>query len=358
VTYVVALCVAAYAPLGGMARTSLWAVLVVMSQYLWFLGYSLLDLSSKQSPPFRRQLGHYLPFWGGSGTPFPKGAAYLRKIEATTPEALAVTQLKGLKLLAWALCLAVVAHSWDLVLHGEPAVRAKALGETGVELIGASSGLGLPTFEETFAAVAAHQHVTWQTAWGSLIADFISALLSLAIWGHVIIATCRMAGFRALRNTRNPLASRTLADFWNRYYYYFKELLVDFFFYPTFLRFFRKQPRLRKAFATLAAAGFGNVLYHFLRDDGAIARLGPWEALVAFRSYALYGLCLGLAIAISQDRASRRAKATGPRAAFQHVTAPLVVCGFFCVMNVLSHPIEGQTMAAHRDYFLALLGVG
>jgi hypothetical protein len=41
-------------------------------------------------------------------TPFGKGIAYLQKFEARTPEDLAVTQLKGLKLAAWTLLLAAV----------------------------------------------------------------------------------------------------------------------------------------------------------------------------------------------------------------------------------------------------------
>jgi D-alanyl-lipoteichoic acid acyltransferase DltB (MBOAT superfamily) len=270
---------------------------------------------------------------------------------------LAVTQLKGVKLLAWALCLAVLAHAWELVLHGEPAARAKTIGETGQQLFQTAGGLGLPTLEATFDAVAAKRSVSSLMAWAALVAQFISTLLSLAIWGHVIIATCRMAGFRALRNTRNPLASKTLAEFWNRYYYYFKELLVDFFFYPTFLRCFRKRPRLRKAFATVAAAGFGNVLYHYLRDSSALSTLGPWEALVAFRSYVVYGLILGLAIAASQDRASQRATAPSGRLGFRRVTGPIVVCGFFCVMSLFGQSSRGHSLETQMDYFATLLGL-
>ena len=36
-----------------------------------------------------------------------------------------------------------------------------------------------------------------------------------------MIACVRMAGFRALRNTYRPLESRTVAEFWNRYAFYF-----------------------------------------------------------------------------------------------------------------------------------------
>ena len=94
--------------------------------------------------------------------------------------------------------------------------------------------------------------------------------------GARFIAGCRMAGFNALRNSYRPLSSRTIAEFFNRFYYYFKELLVDFFFYPAFLRYWKGHKRLRMIFATFAAVFFGNSFYHltrdwqFIRDDGTL----------------------------------------------------------------------------------------
>ena len=56
---------------------------------------------------------------------------------------------------------------------------------------------------------------------------------------HFDLGACRHrylpdGGSRALRNAHAPLSSRTIAEYWNRYYYDFKELLADMFFYPNF----------------------------------------------------------------------------------------------------------------------------
>ena len=59
-------------------------------------------------------------------------------------------------------------------------------------------------------------------------------------------------------------ASATLVEFWNRYYYYFKELLVRFFFMPVFMQLggkLRDWPRLRLFVAVFAAAFVGNIYY-------------------------------------------------------------------------------------------------
>ena len=92
----------------------------------------------------------------------------------------------------------------------------------------------------------------------------ISDVLKLAARGHEIVGVLRLFGFNVFRNTYKPLLAPSLVEFWNRYYYYFKELLVDFFFFPTYVRRFRTSPRLRMLAATLAAAGFGNLYYHLL----------------------------------------------------------------------------------------------
>ena len=127
------------------------------------------------------------------------------------------------------------------------------------------------------------------------------------MWGHRFVACARLAGFALRRSTWRPLQSRTLADFWNRYYYYFKELLVDFFFYPTFFRVFKKRPRLRTFCATFMAAGVGNAIYHFVRNVDFVWSLGPVQAIEGFGSYAFYCTLLALGIAISQLRADARA---------------------------------------------------
>src|SRR5207247_2697015 len=112
------------------------------------------------------------------------------------------------------------------------------------------------------------------------IADCSENVIVIYVWGHTMIACFRMSGFRALRNNYRPLAARTIAEFLNRYYFYFKELLVEFFFYPTFFRFFKGRTRLRLAAATFAAAGLGNMFFHFIRDVGYVAQLGLWRALM------------------------------------------------------------------------------
>jgi hypothetical protein len=345
-TYLGLLALASWLPLPPLAQVAAWALLVVLSQYLWFLAYSLLDVSAADRSPFVLQLGHYFPFWMGTfarPVPVAKGAAYLRKIEAKTPEELAITQLKGIKLLYWAVILRAARDLYQGVVYR----GSITFGDWSYAL---PFTLDIPRFAEVFQLSVAGSPAPWYVNWEALVARFVLSLLNIAIWGHLAIAMCRMAGFRALRNTYRPLRSATIAEFWNRYYYYFKELMVECFFYPAYLRYFKGRPRVRMFFATMAAACFGNVLFHFFWEIEYIVQMGLWDAFLAFRVYMFYGLFLGLAIGLSQVRHhGRRIERDTLRT---RVLAPLSVLTFYCVLSIFDVP--DRTIPATEYFRFAL----
>lgn len=231
-----------------------WTLVGVSATFVWFIGYALMDRTASLRRDGSLELASLHPLWGSSTTPYPKGAAYLRRIEARTPEQLAVAQLKGLKLLAWAILLSFVLNYWTQFFH---------------------QYLNIPIGTQAISMSSVGHPFAWHLRWESQILGFFENALKLTIYGHGIIACCRMAGFNALRNTCRPLSATTVADFFNRYFYYFKELLVDFFFFPAFLRYWKGHRRLRLVFANFAAAGFGNAFFHFTRDWQVIQEAGP-----------------------------------------------------------------------------------
>jgi hypothetical protein len=311
----------------------LWGYAVTFSFYIWFIGYALLDRNSPSRDPFSLQLGTFHPFWGSTNVPYAKGSSYLRRIEAKTPEKLAVTQLKALKLLAWGLLLKQGLILFQLVVYGR---------------------LGFPTFDAAFDHIVHHAPDPWFVCWVSLVASFLEAILTLCVTGHQIIACCRMAGFAALRNTYRPLESRTIAEFWNRYYYYFKELLADFFFYPAFMRYFKNRPRLRLFFATIAAATFGNAYYHFFNDPGTVMRLGFWHAVAAFAPYIFYCTVLGIGIGLSQ---MRKPKPRAPGWIRGRLVPCFSVALFYCILHIFCDPTRTYPISEHFRFLAHLFNL-
>ena len=327
------------APLTGWSRVAAWVGVLAITRMLWFFCYTLADRESRNhrdSVPL--QAGLWRPAWmanTGSGTPFAKGAAYLRKIEAQNAEELAVTQLKGLKLLLWALILEMILICYHIVIYRK---------------------LGIPEYEAAFGRSVAGHPFPWYWNCLSLVAVFLSNLLQASIWGHQIVACARMAGFRALRNTYRPLESRTVAEFWNRFYFYFKELLVDMFFYPTYLRYFKKHARLRMAAATMMAACAGNAIFHFLRDISLVAELGWWRAIAGFQTYLFYSFVLGASISISQLRGRR--KDDQSKSWFRRRLVPVVcVSGFYCFVHIFDDTGRIYGLREHFVFVGRLFGL-
>lgn len=325
---------AAYFPNTTPVYLTVWDLAYIFGIYVWFIAYSLQDIRAADRDDFGLQLGTYRPFWGSTHTPFAKGASYLRRIEARDGEQLAVTQLKGLKLLAWSLLISVFLKYFELFVHGY---------------------LAIPTFPAAFVHSVQHRPDAWYLCWASLVTAFFEEVFHISIWGHQFIACCRMAGFNALRNTYRPLSARTVAEFWNRFYFYFKELLADFFFYPVFLNYFKKNKRLRIAVATFAAAGFGNAFYHFIRDLHFISELGLWRAFTAYHVYLFYCTVLAGGIVISQLRKRRP-----PPAGFfrGHVVPVFCVVLFYCLLHVFDYTERTYPIREHFRFVAHLIDLG
>ncbi|MDD2743428.1 MAG: hypothetical protein PHV02_14275 [Rhodocyclaceae bacterium] len=228
--------------LHGLPRLMLWSLLVTLTPFIWFIPYAIVDQRSKEPSPPLLQLAVLRPFWSPTYLPFGKGAAYLRKCLPKTPDELAVTQLKGIKLLLWSTLLLALksALTWAF-----------------------SEQLNIPSVAQTLDAFLQSQPYAISLSWFALLLSATKFALQIAIWAHLFIGIARLAGYRLPRGSWRPLESRNLMDYFNRFHYYFKELLVDFFFTPTFFKVFRSHPRLRMFFATFMAAAIGNALWHF-----------------------------------------------------------------------------------------------
>jgi hypothetical protein len=311
-----------------------WDFLFIFKEYIWFLAFAIVDQRSKSTSPDIFQMGILKPFWGSSNVPYGKGAAFLRKHWSKTSEELLVTQIKGLKLLAWSVVLSILQYAL-------------------IQLF--SHRIGIPSVDSAISAVLSEKPFPTWAGWGAIVLDTTVAALSLAAGGHKIIGIARLAGFRLPRNTCRPMQSRTLAEFWNRYYFYFKELLVDFFYIPTFLGIFKQHPRLRHFFATFMAAGVGNAIYHFVRDIHFVKELGPLQAVESYAGYIFYCTVLAIGIGISQLRMLAGIK---PSSTFMgRIYSFATVWSFIVCIHVFGTDSHDHTLFEKLIFMSSLFGV-
>jgi hypothetical protein len=274
------------------------------------------------------------PFWSPSYLPFGKGAASLNRHLARTPRDPAITQLKAVKLLVWANALYAIRAGLGWIFEEH---------------------LGIPGVGQAVDAFLAGEPYPRLASWPALALSTAKFSLQIATWAGLFVGIARLAGYRLPRGSWCPLGSRTLMDYFNRIHYYFKELLVDFFFLPTFFRVFRGHPRLRMFFATFMAAGVGNAIWHFVRDIDLVATQGLMPALETQTSYAFYCVVLATGVGLSQVRASM-----GIRPAPTHlgrINSFLFVWSFVVCMHLFSDGSRNHALGERLSFLASLFGV-
>jgi len=352
----VALAWAVPAALAGDGPSHPWSVVrlfrVILPFLVWRFAYVMLSGQRGSAGPsrFTDHLCYCLPVFGGTGVPFGKGHDYLSQQTAADREAVAGTQLAGLKLLALA-WVWKAARAWiGAGIHGE-------IHGYGAEIV-RGLGPGLPRMQ---ALIAGGSETTLITAWASLLVELVDRTLVIAILGHVIIGVLRLFGFSVFRNTYKPLLAESILEFWNRFYYYFKELLVELFFFPTFVGTFKRRPELRMFAAVMAAAFVGNVYYHIIRDLDHLIYAGPAGAWALLAPRIFYSLLLGFGVYLSMRRQRAKRGTAAPAAdglghALGRARRIAGVWLFFALIHIWNVTPAHLDFGQRTRFFLALFG--
>ena len=321
---------------------------------LWRCSYLLLAAHRGHvtDTGFADHLHYMLPIWGGTNVPYGKGFDYLSRHRMQSAEDLARSQLAGVKLLL----LAIAWKGTYFLMQG----MVYGVEDHPTLFWFGGWTLGIPQMRELIAGGVS---VAPAMAWFCLYLDIVRLTLVIAGMGHVYVGTLRLCGFNVFRNTYKPLLAHTIVDFWGRFYYYFKELLVDMFFYPTFLRCFRHRPKLRLLSAVFAAAFLGNMYYHLLWMPHSLV-MGDFSPILSYlSSYWLYCLLLTAGIYVSMLRLQARVGTTTPPATtvakkLRRLRGIAGVWTYFSLINIWNVVGSDLTFAGRTSFFLSLFGMG
>ena len=333
-------------PEAGIWRIVLVGLAIMFPFFLWRVGYLLLSgqRGKVAGTRFRDHLIYFWPIYGGSNIPYGKGLEYLSRHEAKEEESLAIAQLAGIRLLI----LAGIWHVSQEIMNG------LVFGaDNGVRQALGGFTLGVPRLKPLLEQP---EMASIGLAWAALYCDLFADVLRRATKGHLVIGILRLFGFYVFRNTYKPLLAETVVGFWNRYYYYFKEVLVDFFFYPTFVRWFRKHRVLRLFAAVFMAAFVGNMYYHLVRMATELANADFGAIWLSLHARLFYCLLLSLGIFVSMWREQRRTGRSKARGLVRRGLAIFGVWTFFAVINIWNQkgPV---TFVPLMQFFLGLLGL-
>ncbi len=229
--------------------------------------------------------------------------------------------------------------------------------------VGFFEGLGIPVFNARTRAMVSHFVGGGEVSTASVLATtFLDLARWTMLWAGVVhfkVAIWRILGFRMEPYMDRPWLATDLATFWRRFTFHYREFLVRAFYYPTFFRYFRNHPRLRILAATLAAAGFGNLVwghmterlyYRGLEMENLLYVLGTWP----------YFLLLALGIAFSQIVLLRRRTRRPWRRDLwlvKDIFAAWATLQYFALIHIFARPVPGSTLGDLTRLFLRGFGI-
>lgn len=329
-SYAVSLALAV-SPLGaGPAGIIFWTGLWAFSAYLFCMAFALRDASSSQASPAWFQLATFHPYFSGSVIPLGLGAAHLRQRQARDSVALARSQLKGIKLIV--ACWICQGLSLFLVW-----LRVSA---------------EIPEFGQiVHLHLGGHPVPPRSICWLSLLIAFPTGMVRGFVVGNILIAAARLGGFCLLQQVYQPWFARSIADYWNRVSFYYKETVLQLFFYPCYLRNFKNWPRLRMAAAIVMAAGIGNLLFHFRQLLPVLVREGPLATLRGMQTYFCYCLILCAGLYFSQRSSAQSGAALAGKQRLKNLVVVFLFYSLLGVFDELYSPYGPQA----RFRFLAYL---
>jgi hypothetical protein len=335
----------------GVAGASIATLAAIIPFLLWRASYLMLSgrRGTVAATGFSEHLAYWIPLWGGSPTPYGKGWDYLKQQQVITSDDLAKCRAAGLKLL-------VLAAIFGLVVRGFAALHSTA----GLTIPGPLGGRSASLPDLAQAIALGTGTIGLGRSWLITLLELFRSVFELAASGHLIIGVLRLFGFRVFRNTYKPLLAPTIVEFWNRYYYYFKELMVEFFFYPTFLALAKRPQATRIVVAVLAAATVGNLYFHLVVDFRRFFGAGYLATVDRVGGRLIYSVLLGIGVAVSMLRERRRrgaSSAGSPTPAFLRMRAIAGVWLFYALLHVWNVGRHTLDIEQRYRFLLGLFGL-
>jgi hypothetical protein len=311
-------------------------VTIGLSGFVVALGFDLEALHLRNPMKGFSRAAFYLYFWKlYFVAPF-KGESYLRSVQVTTSAEIDRVRLKALRLIVWAVVLQFIFLVFrNLVFQRQGPAYFSILEPYCLNLPTMAAALGSIKKGETF-----HPFI----AWTIVFAEFFSNLFRYTVFGHIMVSLARMAGFNIFRNTYRPFEAKSFNEFFSRYNYYYKELLLHLFYFPVFFGFFRNHKRLRVVFAVVASVGIGNFLIILVGDIHYFKNFGTAYIFARFLPYAFY--CLVLSVVLSFSTLYQIEKGRKPISGSSSMkwTRPLMmilIVTFFAVLRIFDEPFNG-----------------
>ena len=327
-------------------------LMLVLSYFVATYSFTwIMDISSQRSDREKgilQSLGWYNPLWLTSSfiVPLTGHHYWEQEDQAARSDQVALARIKGLKLLYWGVVLTFVRDLIEAIAYG---------GSRWPILYDLRTPFGyVPPIAHALSMIRYTEFSVIQ-AWSIVLIDFAMLTVTFVASGHVAVGVYRMLGFDLPRNTQHLFKTRSVADFFQRYYHFYKEFILKYFFYPAFFLGPRAYPRLRIFLATLLSVGVVNGLVGFFLDYSPSGiEYSLLNELNSNKSHLIY--CLLMSAGIAASLILNLDRTPEPISGLRRLWILLRVFMFFAVIRVFDLSIMDS--ALHNwALFMNLFGI-
>jgi len=273
-------------------------ILIIYIKSFWFIAFALDDqrLLPHQNS-IKLSIGSFAPFWYQNAIrppdSLPRGFSELTSTETRSAEEYAKCQIKGIKLAIWAHINIILASATRAFLFGVE-TRYPIFSLFSIPSLNLPSPMDLTIYNQL--------HIPLYIKWLTLLSiPFIYITWQLVGVLGLLVAFLRLLGFRIKRGVYKPHHATNFGQFFQRVYFYYNSILVQFFFFPI-SRFLRKLNFNRKThifYSIFLSILLGGIFLEFIKNPELIVSIGPIKTFQIIFNRTLYFIGIGLASGLS-----------------------------------------------------------
>lgn len=192
---------------------------------------------------------------------------------------------------------------------------------------------------------------------------FISQVRWFMLFGGVVhfkVGAWNLFGYDTKSYFDKPWLATNIVSFWARYTSHYRDFLVKAFYYPFFLRFFKKSPNVRTFMSIMFSVTLGNMVWGHLPEVMFYNGLNFYNFGNLLGEFP-YFLLLGLFISSTQiyllKRKRKRKPWTKDKKFILDILCSYATFQIYSLIHIFARPVENGVFSDYVKIFLITFGI-
>lgn len=347
----ITICISQFTEPRGIISILSIAVALIIMKCFWYISYSMLSTSSSQQPTLLTYLGSIAPIWSFGFVRIhavPRGITEIISSSSEDTSQFTKTQLKGLKIAYFAMIYKIIAVIFFHIFYNFPFSLPQSLH------------LSLPQFDfayPPFIGFSSYNQMAislWEKWFFVLFRPGFYILYEMAGNAGLVIAFVNLLGFDIQKSVVKPHLAKNFHDFFNRVYFYYNSLIIQFFFIPIYQVLFKLKikSKMRIFIGIFLAIIIGGLTITYIRGTSHIIQYGFLNSFYMSigRSFYLVGLSLFVGLSIIFNDQISKLRITQPIRIF-------IIYFIYAILNSLQGNLVTDSLSDRFQFLLSLFNI-